>query len=128
VLSVAANRGGVAPVVSEARPVAAPDIYCITDLRLAGGMPHEEQVARMADGGARLIQLRAKELATAELEIVAAKCLTIAHWGGGLLIVNDNAEVAAAVGADGVHVGQDDMRPRHARRILGEDAMVGVST
>ncbi len=109
------------------KPVSAPDLYCITDVRLSG-MAHEEQVAQMLEGGARIIQLRDKNLPDHEFELVANKCRSISHWSEALFIVNDRVRSAAAVKADGVHLGQGDMSPAQAREILGEEVVVGLST
>lgn len=109
------------------RPVACPDLYCITDPDLS---PHpvEEQVRQMIEGGARIVQLRDKHAVDSNFGLTAQKCLSICHWAEALFIVNDRVEIAAAVGADGVHLGQHDMRPEQARRIIGDEAVVGIST
>lgn len=91
-------------------------------------MAHEEQVAQMLEGGARIIQLRDKELPDHQFEMVAYKCRSISHWSEALFIVNDRVEAAAAVKADGVHLGQGDMTPAKARRIIGDEAVIGIST
>ena len=84
-----------------------------------------EQVESACRAGIRLIQLRMKEAPDEEFLQTAreAKKLCAAH--GCLLIINDRVEVAAAVDADGVHVGQEDMPVREARRLLGEGKIIG---
>src|SRR4051795_8487423 len=79
-------------------------------------------------GGADLVQLRDKTAGDAEIVAAAklAKARCAAH--GALFILNDRPDLALAVGADGVHVGQDDMPVAEARAILGDDAIVGLST
>lgn len=109
------------------RPVSSPELYCITDARLSN-LSHEEQVARMLDGGARLIQLRDKSMTDAQFTITAQRCLAIAHWSDAMLVINDRVQIAAAIRADGLHLGQDDMPPAQARRIVGDDMVVGLST
>ena len=104
-----------------------PKLYPITDRRLPG-LTHAEQVARLCEGGARLVQLREKRLAAREFYGEAAEALKVARLFGARLIVNDRVDVALAVGADGVHLGQDDMTPEAARALLGEGKIVGFST
>ncbi|MEP6635177.1 MAG: thiamine phosphate synthase [Acidobacteriota bacterium] len=102
-------------------------IYPITDVRLSG-LCHGEQTRRVIDGGARLIQLREKNLPARDFYQQAARALQIARERGALIIINDRVDVALAVGADGVHLGQDDLPPAEARRILGNQALIGFST
>jgi thiamine-phosphate pyrophosphorylase len=104
-----------------------PKIYPITDARLTA-LPHAEQVARLRDGGARFIQLREKHLSPREFYDEAAAALDVARERGVRLIVNDRADIALALGADGVHLGQDDLDPSVARRLLGERFIIGYST
>jgi thiamine-phosphate pyrophosphorylase len=79
-------------------------------------------------GGADLVQLRDK--AAGDAEIVAAARWAVARCAvhGALFILNDRPDLALAVGADGVHVGQDDMPVAEARAIVGDDTIVGLST
>lgn len=74
------------------------------------------------------MQLREKELGGDALLGAAEDAARICREAGVLLIVNDRPDVAAAAGADGVHVGQDDMQPEQAREIAGADLLVGLST
>jgi thiamine-phosphate pyrophosphorylase len=104
-----------------------PKLYPITDRRLSG-LSHAEQVARLADGGARVVQLREKHLSPHEFYREAEEALRVARERGVKLIVNDRADIALALGADGLHLGQDDMPPEAARALLGEDAIIGFST
>jgi thiamine-phosphate pyrophosphorylase len=104
-----------------------PKLYPITDRRLSG-LSHAEQVARLCEGGARLVQLREKELSPREFYAEALEALRVARTFGARVIVNDRADVALAWGADGVHLGQDDMPPAPARALLGDGAVVGFST
>ena len=80
------------------------------------------------DGGARFLQLRAKTLASGPLLDLAAAVTELAHAASALVIVNDRADIARLAGADGVHVGQEDLSPAAVRSILGAGAMVGLST
>ncbi len=88
-----------------------------------------EEVARLAiEGGADCLQLREKSLGGAELLERARRLVSVARAGGAHAIINDRADIALLSGADGVHVGQDDLPVGEARRVLGEGAIVGVST
>ncbi|MBV9925239.1 MAG: thiamine phosphate synthase [Acidobacteria bacterium] len=104
-----------------------PQLYPITDRRLSG-LTHAEQVARLCEGGARLVQLREKRLPAREFYAEVVEALKVARLFGATLIVNDRADVALAAGADGVHVGQDDVPPEAVRALLGEGKIVGFST
>jgi thiamine-phosphate diphosphorylase len=104
-----------------------PKLYPITDRRLSG-LSHAEQVARLIEGGATFIQLREKHLSSREFYSEAEEALKVARARGAKLIVNDRTDIALALGADGVHLGQDDMPPRAARALLGERAVIGFST
>jgi thiamine-phosphate pyrophosphorylase len=104
-----------------------PKLYPITDRRLSG-LTHAEQVARLCEGGARVVQLREKHLPAREFYAEAVEALRVARLFGAKLIINDRVDVALASGADGVHLGQDDMPPEAARALLGGGAVVGFST
>ena len=103
-----------------------PPLYAITDA--GAGMSHAEQVARFLRGGARLIQIRDKRATALELFEAVVAALGLTRPAGALLVVNDRADVAVAAGADGVHVGQDDLPASAAREMLGPGRVVGVST
>ncbi|MDX6270004.1 MAG: thiamine-phosphate pyrophosphorylase [Acidobacteriota bacterium] len=104
-----------------------PKFYPITDTHLSR-LSHAEQVSRLRDGGARFIQLRDKHLAPREFYEATEAALDVARERGVRLIVNDRADIALALGADGVHLGQDDLDPAAARRLLGERFIIGYST
>lgn len=104
-----------------------PKIYPITDTSLSG-LSHRDQVEQLIDGGATLIQLREKRASPREFFQDARAALTIAHSAGTKLIINDRVDIALAIAADGVHLGQTDMPVEAARRLLGDDAIVGFST
>jgi thiamine-phosphate pyrophosphorylase len=104
-----------------------PKLYPITDRRLSG-LSHAEQVARLCDGGARVVQLREKHLSPREFYREAEEALEVARARGARLIINDRADIALALGADGVHLGQDDMPAEAARSLLGDAAIIGFST
>lgn len=104
-----------------------PKIYPITDTRLSG-LSHAEQVERLIDGGAKFIQLREKRAAPKDVYKSAESALKIARRNDVKIIINDRADIALALKADGVHLGQDDLPPAEARKILGKKAIVGFST
>lgn len=104
-----------------------PKVYPITDVELAG-VSHAEQVSLLADGGATFIQLREKHLSPADFYNEAKAALAIARQRGVTLIINDRVDIALALGATGVHLGQDDLPPQAARKLLGNDAIIGYST
>jgi thiamine-phosphate pyrophosphorylase len=85
-------------------------------------------IAEAAAGGADAIQLREKNLPDAELLRRARTVRRWSHDAGVLFIVNDRPDIARLTEADGVHLGQDDVPVREARRIVGPDALIGVST
>jgi thiamine-phosphate pyrophosphorylase len=80
------------------------------------------------DGGATLLQIRAKDIPSAELLDLSTGIVRLAHAAGAAVIVNDRADVAFLSGADGVHVGQHDLAPNAVRTVVGADAIVGLST
>lgn len=99
----------------------------MTDARLSG-LSHAEQVARLIDGGATFIQLREKRHSPQEFYREAEEALKVARARGARLIINDRADIALALQSDGVHLGQDDLPPEAARRLLGSRAIIGYST
>ncbi len=104
-----------------------PKLYPITDARLST-LTHAAQLARLADGGATVVQLREKHLSPRDFYQEAEAALHIARTRGVRLIINDRADIALALRADGVHLGQDDLDPAAARRLLGDKFIIGYST
>jgi thiamine-phosphate pyrophosphorylase len=92
------------------------------------GLSHAEQVSEIAKGGATVIQLREKNLSPAEFYEEAAEALRVARTRGVKIIINDRVDIALAVKANGVHLGQEDMPPEAARRLFGSTAIIGFST
>ncbi|MFN8545600.1 MAG: thiamine phosphate synthase [Candidatus Binatia bacterium] len=109
------------------RRVAIPPLYAIVDPLRTGRAPADLAAALLA-GGARLLQLRLKDAAARDLLAAADAIRALTRRYGALFLVNDRPDVALAVGADGVHLGQDDLPVAHARRILGPERYIGVST
>lgn len=85
------------------------------------------RVEAVLQGGAALIQYRDKSGSPAQRQQQAAALASLCQRYGALFIVNDDPRLAAAVGADGVHLGQDDMSVAEARRLVGPQAIIGVS-
>lgn len=108
-------------------PLQLPRIYPITDRRLSG-LTHAEQVKALVEGGATFIQLREKELSGRAFFEDAMKAKDIARSAGAKLLINDRVDIAMALGADGVHLGQTDLPPEAARNLLPSEAIVGFST
>jgi len=104
-----------------------PRIYPLTDVPLSR-ISHAEQVKLLSLGGASLIQLREKRMPPREFYEQAKKAVAVALSRGVQLLINDRIDVALAVGAAGVHLGQDDMPPEAARKLLGPNAVIGYST
>src|SRR5262245_25705183 len=108
-------------------PFPLPTVYAITDQKLSG-LPHSHQVKLLAEGGVKLIQLRDKDSSPREFQLEAVKALAIARPLGVKVIINDRVDIALAISADGVHLGQDDLPAAAAHRLLGEQAIIGFST
>lgn len=105
-----------------------PPLYAITDFQLAAPLTHAEQASLLIEGGVRLVQLREKRSDADDFFDEVVRALQVARERGARIIVNDRADIALAARADGVHLGQTDMPPEAARRLLGEKAIVGFST
>jgi thiamine-phosphate pyrophosphorylase len=104
-----------------------PRVYPLTDSQLSG-LSHADQVHLLSLGGATLIQLREKQLPSLKLYEHAKTAVATARKTGAQLIINDRVDVALAAGAHGVHLGQDDLPPAAARKLLGNEAVIGYST
>ncbi len=102
-------------------------LYLVTDRALAGGRDMAWIVREAAAGGVTMVQLREKECSTAEFVNLARKLKTALAPLGIPLIINDRVDVALAVDADGVHIGQSDMPYHVARQLLGADKIIGLS-
>ena len=104
-----------------------PPLYAIVDPLDTGRTPVELAGALLA-GGARLLQLRLKAAGSGELLAAARALRPLTARAGALLLINDRPDVARAAGADGVHLGQDDLPVAAARTVLAPGALIGVST
>ena len=102
-------------------------LYAVTDRAWTGALSLYEQVELALSGGVSCVQLREKQLSADDF-IREAKCLLpLCHRYGAPLIINDRVDVALAVSAAGVHVGQDDLPCSVVRALAGEDFVIGVS-
>jgi len=103
-------------------------LYTIADTLGRPELSFLDLTQKICAGGARLLQLRVKELPTREFLPIAHEVRAICRQTGCVLIINDRADIALAVDAEGVHVGQEDLPLEAARKVLGPDKLVGVST
>jgi thiamine-phosphate pyrophosphorylase len=109
-------------------PLLLPTLYFVTDHNLTAGRPQVDVIAAALEGGVRLVQYRDKDLPDSGFEREARAALELCRRFGATLLINDRVHIALALGADGVHLGQDDMPPAEARKLLGPKAIIGIST
>ena len=102
-------------------------LYLVTDRDLSLGRSLEEVVREAVAGGVTMVQLREKDAATGEFIELGRRLKAVLKPLGIPLIINDRVDVALAVDADGVHIGQSDMSYADARRLLGPDKIIGLS-
>lgn len=107
--------------------LAAARLYLVCDAN-PGGRALPDVIRPAIAGGVDVVQLREKELGDEELVAVAVAARALCERLGALLIVNDRPLVARASGADGVHLGQDDVPVAEAREIVGPELLIGLST
>ncbi len=102
-------------------------LYLVTDRGMLGGRRLEDAVEQALRGGCTLVQIREKEAGSRDFYETARRVKQVADRHGTPLIINDRADIALAVDAAGVHVGQTDLPAAAARRIVGPGRIVGVS-
>lgn len=102
-------------------------LYAVTDRTWLKGRSLADAVEEALRAGVTFLQLREKDLDYASFLELAREIKGITDKYGIPYVINDKVEVAMAVGADGVHVGQDDMAPEDVRKIIGPDKILGVS-
>ena len=102
-------------------------LHLVTDRSLSQGRPLVEVVAEAVAGGVTCVQLREKDCSTREFLQEALALKELLQLLKVPLIINDRVDIALAVGADGVHLGQSDMPISHARRLLGPNCLIGIS-
>lgn len=107
-----------------------PPLYAICDAEVCerAGWTVVDLASAFLQGGARFLQIRAKHQSSRWLLETAVAVLRRAESAGGLVVVNDRADVARLAGAGGVHIGQDDLDPQAVRGIVGPATIVGLST
>ena len=105
-------------------------LNAIVDVEVAAraGWTPVDLASACLNGGARFLQIRAKTLSSAAFLELTSRICAIAHPADAVVVVNDRADIARIAGADGVHVGQDDLAPAAARTLIGPAAIVGLST
>ena len=103
-------------------------LYGIVDLGYVAAGDVPSMTRKLIAGGVDILQLRAKKLGKREIESLAREMLPITHDAGVPLVINDHLEVAAEVGSEGVHIGQDDGSVAAARAVVGPSCFVGKST
>lgn len=102
-------------------------LYLVTDRDCLGGKDFVATVEQALRGGATVVQVREKNLSTLEFFQVTSRIKSVTDKYGVPLIVNDRADIALAVDAAGLHIGQEDLPLAVARRLLGPDKIIGVS-
>ena len=102
-------------------------VYLVTDTRLCGEFGVAATVAAAVAAGVTLVQLRDPEIDDDGFVAIGRAVAAVLSGTGVPLIVNDRVDLVTAIGADGVHVGQGDLRPDVARRMIGPTALLGLS-
>lgn len=102
-------------------------LYLITDRSFLKGRSLKSVVEEAIIGGTTIVQVREKNISTREFYKVAMEVKEVTDFYKVPIIINDRIDIAQAINADGVHLGQDDMPLTIARRILGEDKIIGIS-
>ena len=103
-------------------------LYAIIDNSIRPSLSNIEIAKRVLAGGARILQLRGKGLSSKELLANARVIRKLTKQVGAVFIVNDRTDIALLSDADGVHLGQDDLPIAEARKILGREKLIGIST
>jgi thiamine-phosphate pyrophosphorylase len=109
------------------RQFSAAGLYLVTSESMSAGRSTVQVVRAALEGGVRLVQLREKDYPTRDLVTLARNVRNLTQDAGALLIINDRVDIALAVGADGVHLGQDDLPIADARRVA-PDLILGASS
>jgi thiamine-phosphate pyrophosphorylase len=102
-------------------------LVLVTDRTLAAGRSLDDVVRAAVRGGVTAVQLREKDCSTRQFLEIGRSVQEACRSLGVPFIVNDRADLALVLKADGIHIGQDDLPPRDARRLLGPDAVIGLS-
>ncbi|MBI3182484.1 MAG: thiamine phosphate synthase [Myxococcales bacterium] len=102
-------------------------LYALCDDSVRPELPLEEKAQRLLDGGARVLQLRMKRTADREALAAARGVVALCRVAGALCLVNDRVDLALLAGADGAHVGEEDLPAQNARALLGPHRLLGVT-
>lgn len=103
-------------------------LYIITDRHQTLNRPLETVIQQALEGGARFFQLREKDLSAQELCLLGERLLPLIRSRGGFLLINEQVDIALALEADGVHLPQRGLPADQARKLLGPQKLIGVST
>lgn len=109
------------------RPILPRGPYLLCDDTVRPDLPLGEKAARLLAGGARVLQLRMKRTPPREALAAAREVVDACHRAGAVCLLNDRVDLALLAGADGVHVGDEDLPPEAARELLGPGRLVGVT-
>ncbi|KAJ8903995.1 hypothetical protein NDN08_000525 [Rhodosorus marinus] len=123
---VGSSRRSNCTVYAE-RPNMDYSLYLVTDRKLTKHGDVSSVVEAALDGGTSVVQLRDKDVSTREMIELGQELRCVTEQNGVPLLVNDRVDVALAIKADGVHVGQDDMPIEMVRKLIGADKIIGVS-
>jgi len=106
----------------------ATDLYGLTASEFSRGRSNLETAALMIEAGITVIQYREKELTLRQMYLECLEIREMTRKAGATFIVNDHIDIALLVGADGVHIGQDDLPPEQVRKLIGDNLILGLST
>jgi thiamine-phosphate pyrophosphorylase len=104
-----------------------PSLYLVTDSGLSKGRSHEDIIKKAVEGGVTMVQLREKNISTLEFYQLAISLKKLLHTFKIPLIINDRLDIALAIDADGLHIGQSDLPYEIARKLLGKEKIIGLS-
>lgn len=102
-------------------------LYLVTDRSFLNGIELKDAVEKAILGGTTLVQVREKDASTREFYRIALQVKSVTDYYNVPIIINDRIDIAQAIDADGVHIGQSDMPLKIARKILGKDKIIGIS-
>lgn len=109
-------------------PQTLPRLYLLTDRHHTHQRPLTSVVSQALEAGARMVQIREKDLGTRQLIDVAQQLIPLIKQHQGIVVLNDRVDLVLALDADGVHLRSDSLPIHLARRLLGKDKLIGVST
>lgn len=104
------------------------DLYALTDARLSLGRPLADVAEALLGAGVRILQYREKKLKAGQMLEECRLLRRLTREAGACFIVNDHIDIALLVGADGVHIGQEDLPVPEVRRLVGPEMIIGLST